>query len=323
MNDIEQDRLTWITERPRHEAFGRMIKERIESILKPLGIWFEVSSRAKTIDSLVKKLLLDRTRTLESLPDKVGARVVIRYRADIDRTVGMVSAHFDSQIRDDKAKELGVDRIGYQSVHLDGLRLRSDDPAALEYPPSLFWAEVQVRTLAQHLWSEMTHDSFYKNDAMLSELPDDTRRRVNLMSGQVEVADREFDRLNSELPTGAAVPLWHTLEKHYYTLSSRRPDLELSAQVLKTFLPLVENDLPAFIGQLDAFLVSKRGVLEHAYAKAVKEPQETTPFIFQPEVLFLYDLLSRNQDETRQLWNEKYPERELERIANTFGISFD
>ncbi len=323
MSDIEQDRLTWIKERPRHEAYGFLIQARIESILRPLGIWFEVSCRAKAIDSLVKKLLRDRTDTLESLPDRVGARVVIRYRSDIDRTVEKVAGHFDSKIRDDKAKDLGIDRIGYQSVHLDDVRLRGDDPAALEYPPTSFWAEVQVRTLAQHLWSEMTHDSFYKNDAMLLQFSDDVRRRVNLMSGQVEVADREFDRLNSEQSSQAAMQLWQALERHYYTLCSHRPDLELSAQVLRTFLPLVENDLPAFTSQLNDFLASKRSVLEHAYAEAAKGPEDTTSFIFQPEVLFLYDLLASDQDKTRQLWNQKYPERELERIANAFGISFD
>jgi ppGpp synthetase/RelA/SpoT-type nucleotidyltranferase len=307
VSDIEQDRLTWITERPRHEAFGRLIHARTEDMLRPLGLWFVVSSRAKAIDSLVKKLLRDRTHTLKSLPDRVGARIVIRYRSEIDRIVEKIGGHFDSKVCDDKAKKLGTDRIGYQSIHMDEVRLRRDDPAALEYPPASFWAEVQVRTLAQHLWSEMTHDSFYKNDAMLSELPDDLQRRVNLMSGQVEVADREFDRLNSELSSKAAMSLWQALEKHYYTLCSRRPDLELSAQVLKTFLPLVENDLPTFTNQLNDFLDSKRSVLEHAYAQAAKEPQDMTSFIFQPEVLFLYDLLSVDQYKTRQLWNQEYP----------------
>jgi ppGpp synthetase/RelA/SpoT-type nucleotidyltranferase len=323
VTNIEQARLTWIKERPQYEAFGRVIEERLKSILRPFGIWFEVTSRAKAIDSLVKKLLRDRGASLETLPDKVGARVIIRYRSDIDRLIEGVRPHFDSELRDDKVKELGTDRVGYQSIHLDKVRLRGADQNVSEFPPAKFWAEVQVRTLAQHLWSEMTHDSFYKNDAMLSELTDDVRRRVNLMSGQVEVADREFDRLNSELSSQGAMSLWRALEKHYYTFASRRPDRELSAQVIKTFLPLVENDLAAFTRNLDDFLNSKRKVLEHAYEGAEKEPEGTTAFIFQPEVLFLYDLLSFNPEETRRIWNRNYPEPELERIANVFGISFD
>jgi ppGpp synthetase/RelA/SpoT-type nucleotidyltranferase len=324
VSDVEQARLRWINERPRHEAFGSLIKRRIESFLKPLGIWFEVTARAKEVDSLVKKLLRKPAHTFESLPDKVGARIVIRYRSDIQRVVNAVDAHFDSKTPDDKVKELGTDRVGYQSVHLDEVRLREGDRRAIKYPPTSFWVELQVRTLAQHLWSEMSHDSVYKNDAMIAALPDDVKRRVNLMAGQIEVADREFDRLNSELSSQDTVRLLQTLEKHYYTLSSRRPDLELSMQVLQTFLPLVKGDVQEITNRLNDFLSSKHGVLESVYAQASELGLENTAsFLFQPEVLLLYELLSSDLDKTRQVWNQNYPEPELERIANAFGISLD
>jgi ppGpp synthetase/RelA/SpoT-type nucleotidyltranferase len=324
VSDVEQARLRWINERPRHEAFGSLVQDRIKGLLKPLGIWFEVTARAKEIDSLVKKLWRKPAHTFETLPDKVGSRIVIRYRSDIQRAVGAVSAHFDMKEPDDKLKGLGTEKVGYQSVHLDGVRLRADDPSATDYPPTSFWAELQVRTLAQHLWAEMSHDSVFKNDAMLSRLPEDLKRRVNLMSGQIEVADREFDRLNSELPSDAAIGLLRTLEKHYYGLSSRRPDLELSLQVLHTLLPLVKVDVQTFTSQLNDFLASKHDVLENVYAQASEAGLEnTTSFLFQPEVLFLYDLLSSDPDETRHVWNQNYPEAELERIANAFGISID
>jgi ppGpp synthetase/RelA/SpoT-type nucleotidyltranferase len=324
VSDVEQARLRWISERPRYEAFGSLVKDRLNDLLKPLGIWFEVSARAKEVDSLVKKLLRKHAHTFESLPDKVGARIVVRYRSDIQRVADTVSAHFDSRIRDDKTKDLGTDRVGYQSMHLDEFRLHADDSSAVEYPPTSFWAELQVRTLAQHLRSEMSHDSVYKNDEMISALPDDIKRRVNLMSGQIEVADREFDRLNSELSSQAAVRLLQTLEKHYYTLSSRRPDLELSMQVLNAFLPLVAGDVQGFTNELDEFLGSKHGVLKAVYDQASDAGLEnTTSFLFQPEVLLLYDLLSSDLDKTRKVWMNSYPEFELERIANAFGISFD
>ena len=46
-------------------------------------------------------------------------------------------------------------------------------------------------------------------------------------------------------------------------------------------------------------------------------------FLFQPEALLIYNLLSSSRDKTRKVWNEHYPERELERIANAFGVSLD
>jgi putative GTP pyrophosphokinase len=324
VSDIEQARLRWIAERPKYEAFGQLIRHQLDALLKPLGIWFETSARAKEVDSFVKKLIRKRNHTFESLPDKVGARVIIRYLTDIPRVVDAIKARFNSSAPDDKVKQLGIDRVGYQSVHLDGVRFRQQDADSTEYPPTSFWAELQVRTLAQHLWSEMSHDSVYKNDETLSVLPGDIKRRVHLMAGQIEVADREFDRLNSELSMQPDLSLLRVLEKHYFTLTSRRPDLELSIQVLNAFRPLIREDVNVFANRLNDFLAAQHTVLEEVYSQASASGLErTTSFLFQPDVLLIYDLLLSEPTQTRKLWNQNYPEPELERIANAFGISFD
>jgi putative GTP pyrophosphokinase len=309
-----------------HDAFGKLLKGRLQESLKELGIWFEVTSRAKTIDSLVKKLLTKRGHTFDTLPDRVGVRVIIRYRADADKVIQRARTLFDSDEPENKQHKLGTDRVGYLSVHLDHVRLRQNDGSVSLYPPGTFWAELQVRTLAQHLWSEMSHDTVYKNDEMVARLPPDVQRRVSLMAGQIEVADREFDRLDMELSARATVRLLQVLETHYYSVASRQPNLELSVEVLDTLLPLMTEDVNTFANRLNGFLSAKRSVIEGVYARAMEagpEDEGTPAFLFQPEVLLIYNLLSSVRDETRQVWNQNYPERELERIANTFGISFD
>src|SRR5205085_254474 len=130
-------------ERPKYEAFGELLKIRLEAGLKPLGIWFEVSARAKELDSLVKKMLLKRHYTFDNLPDKVGVRVIVRYRSDLQIVIESVTGLFDCGVADDKHKGLGADRLGYQNVHLDQVRLRASDDAAIEYSPTSFWAELQ------------------------------------------------------------------------------------------------------------------------------------------------------------------------------------
>jgi ppGpp synthetase/RelA/SpoT-type nucleotidyltranferase len=309
-----------------HDAFGRLLKGRLQESMKGLGMWFDIESRAKTIDSLVKKLLTKRGHTFETLPDKVGVRVIIQYRADADKVIQKARTLFDSDEPENKQRKLGTDRVGYLSVHLDHVRLRRNDASVSLYPPDTFWAELQVRTLAQHLWSEMSHGTVYKNDEMVGMLPHDVQRRVALMAGQIEVADREFDRLNMELSARAAVRLLQVLEKHYYSVASQRPNLELSVEVLDALMPLMTEDVNTFAIRLDSFLQTKRPVIEEVYARATEaglEDEAAPALLFQPEALLLYNLLSSVRDETRQVWNQNYPERELERIANTFGISFD
>jgi hypothetical protein len=126
----------------------------------------------------------------------------------------------------------------------------------------------------------------------------------------------------------AATPtarLLQVLEQHYYTLASQLPNRELSVEVLDSLMPVVpKEDIGAFANRLNDFLAAKHGVLEKVYEKARELGENDTPaFLFQPEVLLIYNLLDSARDKTRKVWNENYPDRELERIANTFGVSLD
>jgi hypothetical protein len=110
-------------------------------------------------------------------------------------------------------------------------------------------------------------------------------------------------------------------------VASERPNKELSFEVLNTLLPLIpKDDVGAFSNRLNEFLEKQHGVIEKVYAKAreLGAEDDTTPaFLYQPEVLLVYNLLTDARDNTRKIWNEHYPDRELERIANSFGISLD
>jgi hypothetical protein len=126
----------------------------------------------------------------------------------------------------------------------------------------------------------------------------------------------------------AATPtarLLQVLEQHYYTLASQLPNRELSVEVLDSLMPVVpKDDIVAFANSLNDFLAAKHGVLEKVYEKARELGENDTPaFLFQPEVLLIYNLLDSARDKTRKVWNENYPDRELERIANVFGVSLD
>ena len=191
-----------------------------------------------------------------------------------------------------------------------------------DYPNN--YLELQVRTLAQHLWSEMSHDSVYKSEDAIAKLPPDLRRRVNLMAGQIEVADREFDRLQSELADDLAAPILRVLERHYYTLSTRRPDSELSLRLVRQFMSLYDKPPVEAAVDLDAFLNTNHSDLENIYSVATQEaPPELAALLYQPEALLIYERLINDAVSIKSAWNETYQEKELERIANTFGISFD
>jgi len=320
MSSVENARKKWINERPQYEEFGNLIKARLNKALKPGGFWFEVSARAKEVDSLVKKLLKKRKHSYKSLPDKVGARVILRFRSDIQPALDLIKQALI--VKKEDPKDLGIEKVGYQSVHLDGVSLLESDPDIIKFPSDKFWVELQVRTLAQHLWSEMSHDTVYKNDEAVSALPPEIRRRVNLMAGQIEVADREFERLNKELPTGPDVQMFKALERHYYKLTSHKPDIELSLQVLNLLIPLYHADVHQITDKMEDFIKERSPFLAEIYAQHL-DSESVSAFTWQPEVLMIYERLVNDETAMRTAWNQVYPEKELERIANQFGISFD
>ena len=49
------------------------------------------------------------------------------------------------------------------------------------------------------------------------------------------------------------------------------------------------------------------------------EDTEHSAFLFQPEVLMIYDQLQKNEYNLRQEWNKHFPEEELERLAIKFA----
>jgi ppGpp synthetase/RelA/SpoT-type nucleotidyltranferase len=319
MMDADEARKRWLNEQPNWEAFGELIASRLREAVKMCGIWCRTTSRPKEPHSLVKKLLKGK-HTYDSLPDKVGARCVVRYLSDLDPVISVARDLFECSEPDSKLKELAEDRVGYSSLHVE-VRLKANDPEAASYPPNRYWAELQVRTLGQDLWSEMSHDSFYKSDETLAILSSDVRRRVNLMSGLIEVADREFDRLNRETALEPGVELYKELERHYYRLTAKRPDPELSLEVIRLLMPLYGANVQQIVRRIQDFFARNEGVLHSVYKEA--EEWKASAFLYQPEVLMIFERLQADQFSIRRVWNTRFPERELERIANAFGISLD
>jgi ppGpp synthetase/RelA/SpoT-type nucleotidyltranferase len=323
--DVEQARADWIQVRPIYAEFADLLKTRLTALAKEVGIYAEVFSRAKETDSLVKKLILKQHLTYETLPDKVGARAIVRYRSELRPVEELIRARFGFAKVDDKAHALGLNKVGYLSIHVDGVTLKEADPAFARFPPDRFFCELQIRTLGQHLWSEVSHDTFYKNDEMVNKLPVDLQRRVHLTAGLVEVADREFDRMYDEARPTPAAEIFSGLEHLYYSVASKRPDVELSLEVIDHVLPLYDGLSANEILQrcvVPAF-EAHREELAAIYSDPDNNYDGVGAFFFQPEAILLYERLRHDRDQLMQRWNERFPERELVRVAEKFGYSFE
>jgi hypothetical protein len=63
-------------------------------------------------------------------------------------------------------------------------------------------------------------------------------------------------------------------------------------------------------------------LLHDVYSTAEELPDHSA-FLFQPEALMIFDLLKKERLSARESWVEHYPVKELERIAEAFGMSFE
>ena len=133
-------------------------------------------------------------RIRDYISDLIGIRIVCLYEDQIAVVSQVLQRHFKIIDVTDKisAVESTEASFGYKGLHMD-LAL-SDELAALPkfQPYAELTFEVQIRSLIQDAWSVLDHKIKYKKS-----IPNDLRRRINVLSALFELADREFKEIRN------------------------------------------------------------------------------------------------------------------------------
>src|SRR2546425_6070617 len=137
MTNLEEARKSWIREQPEFKRLGIEFAEALKSEIRREGIWAEVSSRPKEIDSLIRKLIRKPDQTYDSLGDKAGVRVIVRYKDETSAVLRIAERLFDVSSLENTADRLRPDVVGYLSIHA-AISFRADDSKASQYPLDRF-----------------------------------------------------------------------------------------------------------------------------------------------------------------------------------------
>ncbi len=148
-----------------------------------------IESRIKTEDSLAGKLERKgyKYKSLADITDILGVRLITYYIDDVDKVATAIERLFDVDWENtiDKRKIHDIDSFGYLSLHY---------VCSTEGFPFRF--EIQMRTVLQHAWANLDHDTGYKSGV---EIPKRYMRSMSRLAGMLELIDEEFSKIRSEI----------------------------------------------------------------------------------------------------------------------------
>jgi putative GTP pyrophosphokinase len=215
--------------------FSTALKEEFEELLQseriPLGV--PIECRVKKWDSIIEKIKrksLDIGSVMD-VADLVGLRLMLLFSRDVAKVGELISKTFTVLQREDTQTRLGEAQFGYQSFHyliqLPDAWLRVPSFAAL----GNYKAEIQIRTLAQHIWAAASHVLQYKHEA---SVPLPVRRSIHRVSALLETVDLEFERV---LDARESYVSQFDLDK-----ASGPLNVDLLASILDQLLPPANKD---------------------------------------------------------------------------------
>ncbi len=192
--DIDEIKKEYSNHKSRYEKLTEEVLYVIEEELKGAQIpYHTIEGRVKTLESLIAKVeRKNEERPIERLDEIVdisGIRIICLFLSDVEKIGRILQEKFEIESKDDKVLSKPQGEFGYLSVHYVG-RLpktfsgpRYDEAKGLRF-------EVQVRTIAMHAWSTVSHYLDYKSPA---SVPSFLKRDFYALSGLFYLADSHFE----------------------------------------------------------------------------------------------------------------------------------
>ena len=186
---------------PVYSEMAEVIPEKLKGFFDEAGlIVAAVEHRVKTEESLAGKLQLKggKYSSIYDITDIIGIRVITFYIDDVDKVASVLERLFEIDWENsvDKRKAHETDSFGYLSLHYI-CRIPEKSYSDPEHPElNKIRFEVQMRTVLQHAWANMNHDTGYKSGV---EIPKVYLRNLSRLAGMLELVDDEFSRIRREL----------------------------------------------------------------------------------------------------------------------------
>ncbi len=193
--------------KPQYERLVRYLKSWLATTASELGIYPIVMGRAKSIESFAEKICRPGKSyddPLDEMTDLCGVRVITHTLDEVNVLAELVRREFivDALNSEDKQMHLAYREFGYLSQHfilqlkeppiIDGLTTNEcHELTELKF-------ELQLRTMAQHMWADNYHELGYKNEF---KLPGRWEREFARLAALLESCDQTFQNIKNAMGT--------------------------------------------------------------------------------------------------------------------------
>jgi putative GTP pyrophosphokinase len=316
---LEEDLKKWEVEKPLYEELMGYIKPHLKDALFTQGYAVSIEARVKDDYSMFKKINIKRhekgSYSYEQMTDKLGIRIICRFKEEIPYICKSVDETFDIQGTDDFYETMKYYEQGYKGVHKDA-KLKGNNPHFEKYKNLIF--EVQIRTLCDNVWAVIYHDIGYKPEIMVSN---QIKRNLHCLAGSLEVADICFSDVNNSITKSSELTpdfILNHLTKYFYKFFRTSYDMDYSIEnitFLKSFLPF--DSVDSFKTEIDSFIEKKKKTI-----KAVSNDRRTelsNPLITQPEVLLIFYLIEKDKHTLWNRWEEHFCITYLDELSTWWG----
>lgn len=325
MNEIEFSK-QWERESPIYLAWGKHV---CATIVSEINLIFKKNNstllkippepRLKDKQKLLEKAFR-RNKNYNSpykdITDKVGIRFVVLTTDEVALVCKLIDKQKDWKQSRDKDFETDKSQkpefFDYQSVHYIVRPTKPVNYSNITIPIDTP-CEIQVRSLLQHAWAEMTHDTVYKPNIIAASA--ETKRLCARAIALTEVVDEIFCRVSNSVQT-ASEPLEKakmTFDELYTKYIKSQPSKgNLNTYIIDAYIN--EFDTSIF-NLISAFFDSHENI-----TKCIQERAISHVLFRQPAIMLVYYLAHEKRNKTKTLW-PLVPEY-LHHIYTDLGISF-
>lgn len=310
------------SERPIYDAWGKYICNYIKDELNKKYtnvdriLKMPITYRTKDIESLVEKAFYRNKKydnPYANITDKVGVRIVVMTEMQIQYIKKIVencsSWTFSNDVDYHVLRETNPDVFAYQSIHyivrnkedivFDGYSIPAGTPC-----------EMQIRTLEQHAYAEISHDLVYKKEK-------DVNGKVLRLLARTAAFNEESDFLFGEMYN-----LMYDKETNYNNFTQKLMDYRHCSMDSDKLNRVIYDDIFPII---EKYNISSDTVIEYIeqnkFILQDIDRQENNVLFKQPIIIVLYYLISKYRYELDDVWG--FPQDMLTPIKTDLGISTD